>query len=960
MNCLRSTCLGVFTLSILFLAHPAAAPNKPPQKSPLEQTASKMPLSAATQALRGNIYFERNDGQTGSQVLYLSHSLDYSLFLTRTGATIAVSDPEPDSLTPAAKHSGLPHPRMSYFTLQFAGANPHPQVTGIDELPGKSNYFLGSNPKSWHTQIAQFSKVRYSNLYPGIDLIFYSREGRLEYDLVAAPGADLSRVHIKTTNARATLLPSGDIALNALNTHASAANAPVLLKRPYAYQPAITTKGNAVAPTPVIVQADYALRGDDLSFALPAYDRSRALVIDPALIFSTFITTNCNLCDSGVADIAADSTGVYVTGVTNTTNFPAQLGGTLTRGNGNPSTFVTKIDPTGSHVIYSTILGSSTGYAITLDTSGDAYVSGLANIDFADAGYPFTFPLTSGVFSGSVPAKSGPASIGYATKLDVAGAVIYSTLLQQFDVTNPSSNSGVVMPAKVSVDSQGALYITGEDPVEQNQGWKRLPVTQGAFQTTPGHLFVMKLTPTASGVAYATYIDATATGTGETATGIAVDSSGDAFLSGTGGTGFPTTSGAFDTSTATQSAYVMKLNPSGSAPIYSTLFADRTTSNGLAVDSAGQAVIGGFSYLAPPVTSGAFCGSIAQSGYLAKFNSTGTGLVYSTTLCGSSLSDVVYAVATDSAGAAYAVGTTGDSSAFANILLDPIQSWPTGVVALKLDNAGALQWASFLGSANSPQGTRIVVDSSDDIYVASGITFPTTPSALGLPNQGENGGGSGFAIYSNFLLKIAPSLGSPVPLPLPNAVSFAPQPITTPSSAVDVEIGNYGDAAVATPTISITGDFSQTNDCTSAIAASDKCDVQVTFTPAAAGTRTGTLTVSFGGAAPTVTVALTGTGTAAAVTLSPTSLSFGMQTTGTTSPAQQITVTNSGTAPLIITSIQPSAEFASTNTCGAPIPIGEDCTLQVTFTPTVSGPQSGTLTITDNAPNSPQIVSAPR
>jgi hypothetical protein len=474
MNYLRPTRLGVLLLAIFSLARPISAPNKSPQNASRGQAAQRMPLSAATQALERNIYFERNDGQTDRQVLYLSHSLDYSLFLTRTGATIAVSEPETETQTaaapaaPATKPSGIPHPRTSYFILQFAGANPHPQITGIDQLPGKSNYFLGPNSKSWHTQIPQFSKIRYSNLYPGIDVIFYSRDGRLEYDLIAAPGADLSVVHFKTRHARATLLPTGDIALNAFDSHASAANAPVVLKRPYAYQPAeqqpLRAAQATIAARPAIVQAAYALRDDDLSFSLPSYDRSRSLVIDPALIFSTFITTNCVHCASGVGDLFVDSTGIYLTGETNATPFPASSGTSETT-QAQVSTFVAKLNLAGTQVLFTAYLGSSGGGAITVDASHDVYVTGEAFID----NEPFLFPLTHGVFSGTLPRSDEESTVSCAAKLSANGSqVIYGTLLQQ---PTTGMGSGCLISSKIAVDSQGNLYAAGEILRTRHRHW---------------------------------------------------------------------------------------------------------------------------------------------------------------------------------------------------------------------------------------------------------------------------------------------------------------------------------------------------------------------------------------------------------------------------------------------------------------------------------------------------------
>jgi hypothetical protein len=181
------------------------------------------------------------------------------------------------------------------------------------------------------------------------------------------------------------------------------------------------------------------------------------------------------------------------------------------------------------------------------------------------------------------------------------------------------------------------------------------------------------------------------------------------------------------------------------------------------------------------------------------------------------------------------------------------------------------------------------------------------------------------------------------------------QNVGTASSPADVQVGNFGDAPTS-PGVSITGDFSETDNCSVAVPGGEKCDINVVFTPTATGTRTGTLTIAFNGNIPSQTIPLTGNAGAPAVSLSPTSLSFGDQANGTTSAAQQVMVTNGGTGPLILSSIQTSSEFAATNTCGAPVAPAGNCKIQVTFTPSASGTQTGTLTIADNATDSPQIV----
>jgi Abnormal spindle-like microcephaly-assoc'd, ASPM-SPD-2-Hydin len=903
----------------------------------------KPSLSSGSQIWQQRIFFERNDGQVNSQVVYLSRGPQYTLFLTRNEASLTFSDLQ-------NKRSKNTRPQR-YFRLRFMGSNPQALVTGTDVLPGTSNYFSGSDPKRWHTHIPQFAKVRYSNLYPGVDLVFYFRDGHLEYDLAASPGADLSAVHFQIEGAKTSLTRDGDLAIKI------GAEEVVRLRKPSAYQ-----NGTGLAP----VKAHYALQHGQLSFALGHYDRARPLVIDPALIFATFITSNCSTCSDQINDIAADNTGVYLTGQTTASNFPATANITPTATQ-DTQTYVVKLDPTGSHIVYSTFLSNSTGDAITVDGVGSAYVSGTAYF-----GSP-AFPLTTGVFSGTVPANAeGSLWAAYATKLSADGStIVYSTLLQQptSDGTfNP--NPQAVSPSKIAVDSTGSLYVGGVARFQPtgNQTppsvWMPLPVTIGAFQTTPGMTFVLKLNPNASGLDYATYFDGTGATVG-TVAGITVDSDGDAFVAGaTAGNTFPTTSGAYQTSGSTTNAtYLMKLNSTGTAPVYSTLFGEGTEAFGLGLDPDGQAVVAGFSDGDLPITTGAFCGNAPgtspppEQGYVVKFTSDGSGLVYATSLCtnGSSAS----AVAVDSSGAAYVAGSTQSAAEFQPYLLAPIQGYIPNTFAnvlVKLDTSGTLQWSTFLGRDLSdlwPINSKLAIDATGNVYVLADSDIPLTANSIGPPSLNP-----GVSQNTDFydLLKIAPSLGAPVPLATPNQVSFNSEDVGTASSPMDVQVGNFGDAAMSL-TVSITGDFSETDDCAGNIPGGQKCDINVVFTPTAVGNRTGTLTLTFGGNAPSQTVGLSGQGVAPAVSVSPTALSFGVQATGTTSSQQQVAVTNTGTGSLLISSVQTTSQFAATNTCGAAIAPGSGCTIQVTFTPSASGSQTGTLTIADNASNSPQTVS---
>ena len=915
--------------------------------NPLGLQAVATPPTHVNARFQLPVFFDRNVGQSDPSVLYTAHGLTYSFFLTRTGATIV--------LPGAYSHDhGGTLPGARTLRLSFKDANPRALVEGMEELQGKSNYFSGSDPKSWHTQVPQYRKVRYRELYPGVDVIFYSRNGQLEYDIVAGPGADLSVVHLQATGGRTALTVQGDAALQLGSSR-------FLLKRPRVYQ------GDADRQE---IPAGYSLRGNDLSFLLAKYDYNRSIVIDPALSFSTYLNSNCETvnthgtfpCAEGVTDIAADASGSYITGYTDASSFPATSGAPApTPTNGPFSTFILKLNPAGTDILYAAYLSDSQATSIAIDTLGSAFVSGTANT-------PSNFPLTSGVFSGTMPATSYAYDVPFVTKLSASGVILYSTLLQQptpnaTTVQNPQQ----IAPVKIAVDSQGALYVTGfasSNSASIPSIWMPLPVTQGAFQTTPGTLFALKLSTTFSGLTYSTYIDGTqgsggntiGPGAGISASGIAVDSNGDAFVSGTAQATFPTTPGSYEPTLTSGGGFVMELNPSGSAPVYSTFFPGQI--NGLAIDSQGQAVIvgGAVGGLPLPVTSNAFCST--ASGFTAKLNATGSALIYSTSLCGSFSGGG--GVAVDSIGAAYITGWTFYPATFQPVLLQPIKSYFTTFggspavtqLALKLDTNGNLLWSTFLGDSENVTVSRIAIDPSGAAYILyASASFPTTPGTVGLRDQGISQVLSG----DDFFLKIAPSLGLPVGLAVPDSVTFPSQNVNTSSAAVDVAVGNYGDAPMSA-TVSISGDFSETDTCSTAVAPGQKCDVNVVFTPTATGSRTGSLSLTVGGNVGSETIPLSGTGTAAALGIAPTSLSFGTQSVGTTSLGQQVTLTNTGTGPLTIASIQTTSQFNATNTCGSPITPAGSCTVQVTFTPTASGSQNGTLTITDNAPNSPQQV----
>jgi hypothetical protein len=233
-------------------AHPASRPPSPQ----IRASFRNLPL-----------IFETNQGQSDSQVKFLAHGRGYGLFLTADGAVLKL---QPSASSHPSANS-IPVVRMA-----LAGANPSAPLNGIGLLPGKSNYFIGNNPTQWHRNVPQFARVRYAGVYPGIDLVFYGNQGRLEYDFEIAPGADPKQVALRFQGSdNIKLNPAGDLVL-------PISGGEVKLEAPQVYQ----RVGDKNRP----VSGRFALRGKDkVGFELGPYDRSRTLVIDPVLSYSSFL-----------------------------------------------------------------------------------------------------------------------------------------------------------------------------------------------------------------------------------------------------------------------------------------------------------------------------------------------------------------------------------------------------------------------------------------------------------------------------------------------------------------------------------------------------------------------------------------------------------------------------------------------------------------------------------------------
>ena len=426
--------------------------------------------------------------------------------------------------------------------MKLVGANPAPQLTGSDELPGKSNYFIGNDPAKWRTNVPNYAKVKYADVYPGIDLAYYGNQRQLEYDFVVSPGADPQSIRLAFDgDEKQRIDDHGDLALEAKGGE-------IRMHRPVVFQQIDGSRRN--------IAANFVLRsGREVGFEIARYDATKPLIIDPVLSYSTYLGGSSG--DLGYG-IAVDSSGnAYVTGGTTSVDFPtanafqSALGGPSIVGHA----FVTKLNAAGSAVVYSTYLGGSGGefgYGIAVDSSGNAYVTGSTEST--------NFP-TANAFQA---AKRGSGN-AFLTKLNPAGsALVYSTYLGG---TNFDAGRGI------AVDSSGSAYVTG---FTASPDFPTANAFQAAYGGYLSNAFVTKFNATGSALLYSTYLGGNRGGDyGDWGIGIAVDSSGNAYLTGYASSpDFPIVN-AFQTANNccdgeyTGDAFVTKLNPGGSA-VYST------------------------------------------------------------------------------------------------------------------------------------------------------------------------------------------------------------------------------------------------------------------------------------------------------------------------------------------------------------------------------------------------------
>ena len=765
------------------------------------------------------LQFEENRGQTDAQVRFLSRGSGYALFLTRDEAVLQLrsADPGPagtglglrnaNSAIPQGEvrnpQSAIRNPKLGRpvtLRMRLVGAHPNAEARGLEELPGKVNYFIGSDPSRWRANIPTYAKVHYRNVYAGVDLVYYGNQRQLEHDFVVAPGADPKQIRLAVEGAkRVELQAQGDAVLRV-------GEGEVRLRAPLAYQEVAgrrrvvaasyvlhETTPHSALRTPHLDAPHSALRTphlQELSFELGAYDPARPLVIDPVLVYSTYLGGSGNEIANG---IAVDSDGnAYIVGQTLSPNFPTSpLNARL--GPPNPSNtldvFVTKLNPAGSGLVFSTYLGGSgddVGAGIAVGPSNYVYVTGWTAST--------NFPTTVGAFQS---ARQG-AEDAFVAKLNPTGSALeYSTYL---------GGGNLDFGRGIAVDSNGDVYVTGET------NSINFP-TLYASQTSNGggwDAFVTKLSGAGSPV-YSTYLGGSSHDYGA---GAAVDASFNAYVTGYTQSGdFPKTPLAYQTSLGGgYDAFVTKLDATG-AQAYSTYLGGEGNDygKGIAVDSSGYAYITGFTASSYFPTLNAFQGTLGGSytcagndcfdAFATKLDTAGSTLIYSTYLGGAAY-DAGNSIAVDSNGNAYIAGSTASTDFPTALAYQSANSGMQDAFVLKLGASGTtMLFSTYLGGAGIDSGNAIAVDSAGDVYVAGETQSVNFPTAGSPPLQGAlAAGGDAFVAK---LTPPGPPAGGPTISSLnpPNAKAGDPAFTLTingsgfgPSSVV------YWDAGVRTTT----------------------------------------------------------------------------------------------------------------------------------------------------------------
>ncbi len=911
--------------------------------------SAQVPKSTSVSA---PIIFEQNKGQAPARYHFLARRSGMESLYAADGVDIFVSQSRS---------------MLSRLRIHWKGANSTGAVSGEDALPGHSNYLRGSDPARWLRNIPQFSGVRYEQIYPGIDLLFHGTGDKLENDFVVAAGADPSQIALRFDRT-VKLTPDGDLDV-------ALGDSVLRLQKPVAYQESATNR----EPVP----AKFVLaRNGTVVFRLGAYDPTRPLIIDPVFGFSTYLAGTGS---DKMTAVTTDATGnVYVTGYTSSTDFPVAHAEQPTcvscpNPNGGPDAFVSKFDPSGHTLLYSTFIGgSSSDYAssIAVDKNSNILVAGTSGSS--------DFPHAGAIRS---PTYQTNDTYFFALSLKPDGSAFnYSGLIGGIEGYYTNGNNGIL-----AVDPAGNAYLSGltDDPAFQ-----LTPGTVGP--TLPGYpynsAFVMKVDPTGK-LVYSTIIPGNAPQDGGTYTnsfpagGISVDATGQVSLAGIAGLGLPTTSGVLQpafpndlNNTSPQAGYLLQLNANATSLNFATYLTGTDYASGLAVDPKGDYYTSGLtSETNLPVTANAYQKKLipgqyctCNAGWVMELDPQGKSVLAASYLSGTpdigNSGTFLRAMALDSKSNVYLGGFTGSADfPLVNPFVSILQTSQTdaGLVLAEMNpDLSAVLFGSFLSSPDTFGGSQfgnIAIDSQDSLIVVGdtfAADFPTTANSFQpvLPTQKN----PLTQLSHGFVSKLDMATPAPSVCLSATSINFGAILVNTPTSQT-LTVKNCGNAPLTLNSIAPSLPVVTVSQSCGAIAPAASCAVQLTFTPVAAVNYSGTIAITDNAAITQLTISFSGTGGTPQIFF-PSSFVVSDLLVGTREEFF-LSFTNQGNGNWIVSNVTVTGDFTVDNQCISPLaplnPPGAAnifCSIGIIFAPTQAGLRTGTLTITDNAAGSPHVI----
>jgi len=889
------------------------------------------------------LIFEPNQGQAPAEVRYRMRGGALEGEFQRDGVILALPG------------SGK---AVSRLRMHLLGARKDTAIRGDGALQSRTNYLLGNDPAHWLRGLPNYAQVRYSDLYPGTDLVFYGNGSLLEHDFEVMPGANPSSIAFDLEGAESvTLADNGDLRVGL-------PDGSITFKRPIAYQ---TVAGvRCKVDSAFIVGKDGTIR-----FRLGKYDQSKKLVIDPVLNFATYLSslaTNASL-------IAVDASGNnYVAGYASF-GYPvtsSAFAGCTDCTTDETVTFISKLSTDGTTLVYSTVLGGNsfaqpTGMGV--DANGNVLVSGWTGAS--------DFPTKNG----QSIAPPNNADLGFLVSLSPDGSSLnYGTMLGSPPSVSPAA---MTYATAMTLDSSGNAYVTG--------------MTGDGFYTTSGALnqaavsnsrnsydvYLAKFSPTG------TLIYSAVLGTADPQNGgggpvgafaIAVDSAGDAFVAGQAGTLWPVSSNAYLQQIAGSMPYatpfVTEVAPDAKSLVYSTYLDYAYVVTGIAVLPNGDAlVVGDEAGTTYPTTSNAYqTNSGAGSAFLTELNSNGSGLVYSTVIGDGSYK--INGLALDPDGDIWLAAETSNAQF---PLVNPIQATfpetngyaqPVSVVN-QLDPTGqTMKFATFLGGNAPGYASGVAIDANHRAHVSGAAEYGmyTTPGVYdgSVPTPASSYGSSTYA-YVALIDTTTPT--ATLCLGGTSGLSFG-YLLPQTSALQSVQVSNCGNASLTISSIASNNAAftvpAGSNGCTGSIAVGSSCIVSVQFIPAAVQAYTGQLTFTSNAAISTTSISLSGSGGEPSAGFGPPGvtqmLGFSPMLVGQTSATQFIGLYNNGTVPLTInlSQITVTAGFAlgQGGNCTSSLSANQSCWIPVIFAPTTAGTFNGTLSVSSSDPVHPTITTS--